>query len=319
MAAMNFVYVIIALFDYARMLFGLKVVRRTDAGLEVPTSQRFLALVWCAVYLAVTSMCETPNVILKMDIRNSLVALILPKVGGVVSITALAFTYILSHAFAKKRKRIIEEAVGIYPELGVEMKSVSRNAEGNKFIVAIGVAQLAHCIHWCYVIGFNVSERSLSAYAFVAATFPKLVSVFFLVDYVTAVVILIRQFIRINEDFMQIVTQKQSFSRNCILELTNRHKTLTKICKRMNGTYCFQMLLTVALIYIALIFSGYVGIYALLAARLYTAVISTIYLILNVAVLLLIVEITTQLSQEVSDRFYDEKNHLGDFRPKGQK
>lgn len=303
----------INIFGSTRVIFGLKSIVKTKSGeLRISAIQRILAVLWCGLYVTSFFLSERLDIVLQLKIKNSLIVRILPKIGDVVSALALAFTYAETHAFAKVHKRTIEEGIKVFPQLdqeGIE------HSKGNSVIVAIGLVQAVYCFYWYYIMAQVTIEQS-SIFVFIARSMPKLVSACFFVDYAIGVVSVLQQFVLLNGELKEL-RGESAMSRHYpldertfqerIVNITDRHRKLTKIAMQLNQAHSFQLLFNISISYSFIVISSYISLYALIsvfteeAGNASLAFTSLLYLVLNAVTLVLIAEISTQLVKEVGD------------------
>lgn len=320
---MSLSQILVNVFDFMRAIFGLRVVVGTKNGkVKVPILQRVLALVWCGLFafsLFSSEKPDSPKSPVNVDLKNSLIVSILPKINEIASMLAFACTYILTQGFANKRKLIVEEIMQMYPTLS--RKHVNRHPKGTNVVIAVGLIQTVYTLYWHCTKG----KLSNSIYAFIRTTVPKLVSACFLVDYVSGVVIVLQEYVIINEELKdmrkrsldsRVYPKDERVFQRRIMELAERHKILKKIGLQMNEIYSIQLLLNLSVIYAFIVNSSYIGLYTLIgwfkghpSASL--AIDSIYYLLFNLLTLGLVAEITSQLCEEVSetvDLFKQQQN-----------
>lgn len=305
-------------FDFAKAVFGLRVVQQSKNGkIYISTTQRILALIWLTVYViaVVRVVVDEPlEIVLDLDIKNSLIVHILPKISSATSVLTLLLTYILTHVYANERKRIFREVMQICPDL--DRGNVDQQRKGINYVIAIGIIQNLYCAYWSFVMVIFTTERALSTSVFVVAALPRVVSACFLVDYALSAAVLLQQFVNVNEKLMQARHQSletrnypksERAFQEFLMDITDRHKALSIIGKRMSQVYSFQLFLNIATMYSLIISSSYIALYALIStfteeARLVLTFTSVLHLVLNALSFLLVVEITAQLCKEVRDK-----------------
>lgn len=304
-----------------RAIFGLRAVQRTkDGDFKISLFQRILATIWVALFIADVLLSQEEDLKLDLNIKNTLIAHVLPKITGTIATLSLLFTYILTHAFAQERKRRVEEVMKLCPHL--DMKSVNASRAGTNYIIAVGLLQSAYGGYWFYTVLQYTTELSSSYLPLLVVTLPKFVAACFFVDYVTATAVLIQQFKMLNGQLKEMrvqslktkhyPTNERSFQEK-ILKIVDQHYAFCKIGARMNDLYSFQLLLNISVAYSSIVTSAYIGLWSLIFSltentSLRMVVISGMYLMFNVLTLLVVVKITTQLYKEVSQTLLSKKN-----------
>lgn len=305
---------LIDLFDTITAIFGLKVVQRSKTGgFQIPLLQRILAPIWLAIFITNELAAEKLEYVAALGIKNSLIVLILPRISSKMSALSFLFTYILTHAFAKERKRLVEEVMKMYPHLNT--KNTTKNLKGCNYIIVVGILQFGFSCYWHYTMSKLFTFTPWYTYlSLIVLTLPKLVCACFFVDYVTGICILLKQFNVLNGKLSEMRQKslnikhypknEQSF-RKSLTEIVDQHKALCKITARMNDVYSFQLLLNIGVIYAYIVSRTYIVLYALLSSlaghtNVSLAISSGLYLVFNALTLLVIVEITSQLYKEVN-------------------
>lgn len=317
---------LVILFDLMRAFFGLRVVERSkNGGFHVPFLQRILAVMWLGIFvvcLTYVYLYEEFSIFLNIKIKNSLIVRFLPKISAAALSLTLVFTYILTHAFANERKQIVEEVMQMCPHL--DRKNVDQHPRGTNYVIAVGITQTIYSFYWTFAMDHFTSDKFVSYSAVIVMTLPKLVSACFLVDYVSGVVVLLQQFVILNEELREMRERSleskhypmdERIFEKRLNEIADRHKAFTKIGNRMNQACSFQLLLNISALYALIVSSSYIALYALISsfteqASVALTLLSILNLVLNGLTFLLIVEVTTQLSREVSDKLVRSNQSL---------
>lgn len=305
------------IFDFMRMVFGLRVIVKSKNGnFKISIIQRVLALVWCGVFLISLTESNKMNVNLDLDLKNSLIAYLLPTINAGQSACTCVITYILTHAFANFRIDTIEELLKIFPQL--DRTNVDQRIKGTSIITATGLLQTLYCIYWYLAMVLVTLKNSSTVLAFIAVTLPRITSACFFIDFVSGVADILHNFTLLNDELRELREESQLSKdypiderafQNRIMGIADRHKALTRIGVRMNQLYTVQLLFNISFAYTFIVMSSYVGLYELIYIFAgdskyfpFTFVSITIF-IFNTLTLVLVVEIAAELAKEVSNNY----------------
>lgn len=303
---------IIALFMYLRVAFGLQLVMDSSKNrILAPNVQRTIAFIWFVLYMASTMITKKIELVTEIHFRNSLLMQALPTFMTATMCVSTVLTLLFTHYFANARKSLIKEVLNIDNTL--EPKNIALDSKGAPLIAAIGIIQILYMIFWFVLSGPLDYYKDLTMFDRILTIIPRLVSTFFLLDYFTGVTILIQQFTK-NNEALEVLRDKSLQVKNFpkderlfqqqILDIADRHRKLSKIVKRTNGIYALQLLVNIAVIYAFILARTYMAIYVILSSfqsgfAIKMAAVCLVHLALNATTLLLLVEITSRLCQEV--------------------
>lgn len=300
---------LVSIFEFVRAAFGLKVLKYSkDGSLKVSILQRILGLTWFGIFIAASIAAGKIDVVFNLKLKNVIIVSILPKITGVLSTTSFLFTFILTHALANKRKNLIEELM--HPP-------VNNNLRGSNYIIIIGILQTIYSYLW-YFTSAQFLPKESSYIQLLVLELPTLVSACFLVDYVTGIVILLDQFNSLNQKLKDLRKQSlqsknypknEKFFQKIIKDIADEHRTLCKIGTKLNDMYSCLLFLNTSILCGMILSSSYIGLWALTSMfteqkNVVMLVESGLYFVFNVLTLLMIVEVTVQLYEEVSYQIF---------------
>lgn len=302
---------LLTLLSYLRRIFGLQVLHLSENGsAEIRNSQRFLAVFWLTSYVLSLFMTDKMTSDLGFSLKNSLVTYVLPKIFLFLLVLNTILTFVLTHIFASDTKCMAEEIVSVYQQY--DCGRIKFQSKGTHFAGIIVLIQMLYGSHW-YVMIQQIDNFTF--YDVVAIMLPKIVSALFVMEYISAVVFLTQQFARVNmmlqgllDDSLkcrQYPLNERKFQEN-IMGIADQHKVLSQAGARMNKTFSLQLLMNFGLMYAYVIVNSYVALYSILSmfnTPIPTQLIvqSVANVIVNSGTLLILVETTTQLYQEVID------------------
>lgn len=230
-------------------------------------------------------------------------------------------TLLFTHYFIKERKGIIREVVSIDTTLNIQ--DLRLHPKGANLIIAVAVLQTFYIAFWFLLTGPINYFTSITVFENIIGIVPRFVAIFFLMDYVTGCAVLLQQFIRNNESLE--VLQKQSLQslhypenenhfREELTKISVRHRLICGFVKRTNRIYGLQLFVNIGLLYAFLIAKAYVAVYAILLSaepgiRAKIIVVNLVHLFVNAATLVLLVETSTRVCQEVRKEDLVVKKH----------
>lgn len=309
----NAARLIISIFYFMRRVFGFQVMNTQKNGkVTVPISQRILALIWFALYIMSLTMAETNEFFTEMQIKNSMLIRVIPQFISVMRFVSMVLTLVSTHFFATERASLVETVKSIDSTLNPGV--INLHPKGGNLVAIVGIIQLFCLGFWYLLIGPLNYYRNITIFDGIVGLLPKIILSFFFMDYFTAIAILLQQFIRINSMLEEIKRRSflaQNFPTNerwfqqQVLNIADCHKNMSKIVKRSNKVYTLQLLVNVAVLYAFILCKTHITIYTIFSSIQSETIIkiaagNCVHLILNAFTLLLMVEITSRLSQEVS-------------------
>lgn len=244
----------------------------------------------------------------ELSLKNSLVAEVLPRffvlILGLNTVTSL----VLTHVFANERKRILEDVLCI--DKHYELGRFTIQSEGTFFAYLLALTQLLYESHLDVVVQHM---KDITVYDIVGLALPKVVGAMFMMEYISTVAFIKQRYVRINRklrDFLddsmksrQYPTDEKKFQKE-IMDITYDHQYFSKAVLKMSTIYSVQLLLNVAHIYANIFVNSYVALYSMLSmsnvpSLTPLACTSVVNVLINGCALLVLVEATTQLYQEV--------------------
>lgn len=247
----------------------------------------------------------------ELHIKNSLLVRVMPHFISISLCVSMILTLLFTHIFADARRKLIEEVRCLDPTLDPRNRSLHGN--GANMLAVVGIIQLLYISFWFLITGPLKYYKVATMYERVVGVVPRLISTFFLLDYFSAVAILIQQFFKNNKS-LEVLRRKslhatqyprdERLFQQKIMDIADRHRKLCKITKRTNKIYTLQLLVNIALVYAFILAKTYIGIYTILSSvepemKIKIGFVNFVHVVVNIATLLLLVEITSRLCQEV--------------------
>lgn len=300
---------IIFFFTYLRIIFGLQVVSHTQKqGFLINTTvQRCLACFWFCLYFILALSSRKPEYTSELQIRKSLLIRLMPIFISKGLFICMTLTLLFTHTDAGKRKKIKDEILKMDKTVDIENISVHPKA------ATVAILQLFYISFWFFLTGpLQYYKNSTSLERFIGIV-PRFVSTFFLLDYFTAIAFLMQQFIKNNKSLnslREVSLQTKHYPideklfQQQIIEISQRHRELSKLVGSTNRIYALLLLVNIVLLYAIILGKTYIAVYALFSpleieAKIKIAFVNFVQLFVNAATLLLLVEITSGLCEEV--------------------
>lgn len=304
---------IITLFAYLRILFGLQVVMHNSRnGFLVNSAvQRCLACLWFCFYAVLSVFSQKIEFTAELQIKHSLLVRVLPTFTSAILFVCMTLTLLFTHIYAAKRRRIRDEILKIDETL--DPLNISLHPKAANIIAAVGVLQFTYVLFWFFLTGPLQYYKGRTMLERLIGIFPRFVSTFSLLDYFAGVAFLLQQFIRNNKALkalkeMSLHTKyypkDERVFQQQIMKISQRHRELSKIVRNTNGIFSLLILVNIALLYAFILGKTYIAFYAIFSPlqtefKIQIASVNFVHLFVNAATLLLLVEITSRLCEEV--------------------
>lgn len=300
---------------YTRAIFGLCIMLdRSKKGVPlILILQRILASIWFVLYLISAMISQKLELVVELHIKSTIIVHVLPAFILIMLSVSTFLTLLFTHVFGGERMGIVREV--LKEDSYLAPQNLSLHPRGANLIVAVAVLQIPYVTFWFLLSGPLDYYKSMTLYECIVGITPRFVSIFFLMDYFTASAVLLQQFIRNNDSLQQLQTkslqslqypENETLFRQQLLKISHRHRELSKLVKRTNRIYSLQLLVNIGLQYGYLIAKGYITIYAILLSaemevKAKIVFVNFVHLVVNAATLVLLVEMSTRLCQEVSE------------------
>lgn len=307
------VYKMLKFISYIRRIFGLQIILNNSKKSEASALiiQRTLASIWFIVYIISTIASDKIEFAPELHIKSTLIVKVLPTFITIILAISTCLTIVFTHVFLEKRIGLVREVLDMDSTLNFQ--NASLHPRGANLIPAIAVVQIIYIIYWFILTGPINFYKTLTTFEYTSVAIARFVSLFFLIDYFTANAVLLQQYITNNEKVQLLQTksllnteypENERIFREQIRQISERHRKLCIVVKETNKIYGLQLLLNIALQYGFILVKSYVSIYAILFVtqvdiKIKMVVFNSIQLILHGCTLLLLVETTTRLCQEV--------------------
>lgn len=313
MSNKKFDVIIVKSFIWMRALFGLYVFETNyEKRAVILIVQRTIAAIWMVLYTVSATEFERGDFRAELQIKSSLIVRVLPTFILTMLSISTFLTLLFTHVFVEERMRLIKQVVDIDSKLNY--RKMSLHPRGSNLMIAIVLLQSFYIIFWFLLAGPIDYYGQVNVYECIVGVLPRFVSTFFFMDYFVGNTIMLQQFIK-NNEALQLLQKKSLQSmhypederlfREQLIDISNKHRKLCTIVKGSNRIYSLQLLVNIALLYAVLLARAYTTIYAMLSTdqnevRIKIIFVSLVHLIVNAGTLLLLVEISTRICQEVS-------------------
>lgn len=308
-------YKFLKFFAYIRIVFGLYTFASYGTKLKINllthNVQRIIACIWFIFYIISATRSNRAEFTSGLKIKSSLIVHVLPAFTLTMLTVSTGLTLLFTHVFAEQRLRLIKEVMNMDNVANPQSFRISPKAF--KLMLTVAAIQCFNIIFWLLLIGPIDYYRSVTIYEIIVTLLPRSVSTIFLMDYFTANAILLHQFIEINESLERLQKKSKQMKQypdderlfqQELINVSDRHRKLNKIAKASNKIYALQLLVNIALFYAVLLAKTYTSIYAVLSVietgiKIKVVFVNVVQLVINSVTLLLLVEISSRVCQEV--------------------